>query len=232
METPVDSREATLLTIARTAYAQQVTAFLQSGYPHWLATSRAQSLIRQTIGIDLALSVGHVPLPEDEDELVYDVRALSVRYGLEHDGSALHALLERYDYQWRLSNGTWHPTERTQQEALGFLLPGPRRLPQMLWKPRACRQVITLEQARQALEPPGEPNLLRRYSFTPRELGARWGLTTREIHKRLALAGYQERTPHGRTARWEPTRQARQARCYILGDRTLEWWPQVVEALL
>ena len=97
MTTPLDPREEALCAVAHEAYTQQVTAFLQCGYPHWLASSRAHYLIRQSIGIDLALSVGHVPLPNDADELVYDVRELSVRYGLEHDGSALNTLLARYD---------------------------------------------------------------------------------------------------------------------------------------
>ena len=232
MLTPIDPREEALLAFAHQAYTEQVAMFLQIGYPEWLARSRTYQIVRQVLGLDLTLSLGHIRVPYDEADRVYDVRDLSVQCGLEHDGSALNALLERFDYQWRTTGGTWHPTERTQQEALGFLMPtGSCHRPQIRWKPVVCSQVIALEQARQVLEPTGEPNLLQRYYATPRELGMRSGLSTRRVNMLLAQDGFQVRRQHGRVHRWEPTDLARQSDSFIFGDRALEWRPCVVEAL-
>jgi hypothetical protein len=226
-----DPRETVLITAAFCVYTQQLNTLLESGYPPLLAALQVRSLIRQNLGIDLARYGAAIPVPHDEADAVHSVRYLSACFGLEHDGSALNALLERHDYQWRLSNGVWHPTERTQQEGLGFLFPDLRGKPRIMWKPVVCRQVIALEQARQALEAPGEPNLLHRHYRTPRELGVQFGVSTRQVNQRLAQAGYQVRRPYRRGHRWEPTPQARAERAVILCS-PLEWRPAMVERVL
>jgi hypothetical protein len=223
---PTDPREVALTDAVLTLCADAIARLCQQGYPAWLAYKEAALMTRQVLGIRLALVE---PVITDEDVL-FDVRQLSAQSQLEHDGSALNALLERYDYQWPLSDGSWHLTARTCEERLGFWAPRwTSGTPRLLWKPLVVRRVMALEQARQSLDglAPGEQNLLQRRFVTPREWGQRTGRSTRAVNQRLQAAGYQTWEPHGRARRWEPTIRATQEQVCICGARGLEWLPCV-----
>ena len=223
---PTDPREVALTDAALTLCADAIARLCQQGYPAWLAYKEAGLMTRQVLGIRLALVE---PVITDEDVL-FDVRQLSAQHRLEHDGSALNALLERYDYQWPLSDGSWHLTARTCEARLGFWAPRwTSGTPRLLWKPAVVRQVIALEQARQALESlaPGEHNLLQRRYVSPREWGQCVGRSTRAVNQGLQTAGLQTSQQHRTARRWEPTPLALQHQWCILGLRGLEWLPCV-----
>src|SRR5262245_16675798 len=100
MTTPLTPRETALLRAAYKAFIEEREAFVKKGYPPLLAHHWAEFYIRMRLGVNLLLHGLSLPVSDEHVEVTCDMRSLSKAYGLEHDGSALNALLARHDFQW------------------------------------------------------------------------------------------------------------------------------------
>ena len=227
----LDPREVLLVNAMSETFVTILDQLRETGMPQYLAMRIARECVQALSGIDLQAYYPSAPWEDvqQDDPRLYDVQTLSQCFHLEHDGSALYALLPKHGYQWRTSKGHWRPTERTHEQRLGFVVPGSRS--KMLWQSAVGSAVIALEQARQAIEPlaPGERDVLQRSYYAPAELGKRFGVTTRQVNQWLCRGGYQTREPYRRARkRWEPTARAIAEQACIFAPRTLEWLPRIL----
>ena len=115
----IDTRETEFVQQAWERRCVYLAQYIELGYPTHLAETQARSEVLRATGIDLTIYYGS-PVINSREEFVYPSRDLSMMYDLEHDGSALDRLLERYGYQWKTSHGVWVLTPCAIEERAGF----------------------------------------------------------------------------------------------------------------